>query len=75
MAFVCKQTAVLVVRINNIEQKFYRHFWSEDSMIVGTGFENKNAAPSCCPRGTGHSKHGTIFSPRFTVDGARVVTI
>ena len=39
-------------------KKFYRHFWSEDSMIAGTGFEKKNE-PTRFPRspldgGVGH---------------------
>ena len=28
------------------------------SMIVETGWLRKNNKPTCCPRGTGHSKHG-----------------
>ena len=26
-------------------ERFYRHFWSEASMIVGTGFENNTTNP------------------------------
>ena len=42
-------------------KKFYRHFWSEDSMIAGTGFEKTPKEPTCFPRGMRRSrpKHET----------------